>query len=190
MSAGDEENGGDSWDRLKKTPATIVVDGLSINDYLSLIRDQVNHLREQSKQQNNIINGLKKELENEKEKNKETTDRNDQLLQRIIALENRPHPDLLQATLNKHEEDIKELTTRPIVDLGEGIRLSIVEKKLASFYGDDINILGRVRHPPTPFHLTSPHGHLIRLLIWRIFTRQIIKILTIFSNLFTKTTLL
>jgi hypothetical protein len=175
--SGDEGSGPDGWDRLKKTPATIVVDGLSINDYLALIRDQVNHLREQSKQQNNLINSLKKDLDEEKEKNKEVNVKNEQLLQRIVALEDRPHPDLLQATLNKHEDDIKELITRPIVDLGEGIRLSIVEKKLASFYGDDINILGRVCHHSPPCLISSL---VLRLLILKIFMKRIIKILKTF----------
>jgi septal ring factor EnvC (AmiA/AmiB activator) len=139
-----ESDGASGWDKLKKTPATIVVDGLSINDYLSLIRDQVNSLHTSQKQQQNLIQNLTKELENERLKNIEMNQKFQELNNRIQTLEKTDSNEILK-TLSQHENEIKELVSRPIVDLSEAIRLSIVEKKLASFYGDDINILGRVR---------------------------------------------
>jgi chromosome segregation ATPase len=144
----DHESGGagvngNGWDKLKKTPATIVVDGLSINDYLSLIRDEVMTLNNSQKQQQNLIQNLTKELENERNKNHEMKQQFQELNNRIQTLEKFDSNEIMK-TLSQHENEIKELVSRPIVDMSEGIRLSIVEKKLASFYGDDINILGRV----------------------------------------------
>lgn len=45
-----------------------------------------------------------------------------------------------------HDKTINELLDRPLIDQEQTIRLDVVERKLASFYGEDTNVLGRVAH--------------------------------------------
>lgn len=165
---GDETEAGvgvGGWDKLKKTPATIVIDGLSINDYLSLLHHEILTLTTSHQEQDGIIKNLIQNLENEKNKNSELEQKLNELNEKLTPLLTSPtSANEIHQKLEQHENEIKELLSRPVVDMSESLRLSIVEKKLASFYGNDINILGRVchstssllhHHPPLSLSLLS-----------------------------------
>lgn len=124
----------------------IILDGLPINEYIITLKQHINNLNDLINKQQIIIDNINKNNEIETNKINNLINKNNELLNRIIILENKNDINEIKENILKNEKNINELLVRPIVDISESIRLSIVEKKLASFYGDDINILGRVSY--------------------------------------------
>ena len=124
--------------------ATIMLDGSPLNEILLQLKEQINQFNSKFNQQQTIIETITKNYEIEKEKTTTLINTNNELLNRLIQLENKPEPLYIKEEFQQLKKQINELFERPIVDINDRNRLLILEKKLASFYGDDINILGRV----------------------------------------------
>lgn len=131
------------WPAAKPAgPASITMNGASIDDVLSTVQSQMDILHAIVSQQSTYIHELKKRDE------EKATD-NAKYIERILALENQLKNDAIINIMDRlasHDSNIKELQDRPIIDPEQTERLDAVEKKFASFYGDDTNILGRVQH--------------------------------------------
>mmetsp|Transcript_5195 Transcript_5195/g.7981 ORF Transcript_5195/g.7981 Transcript_5195/m.7981 type:complete len:623 (+) Transcript_5195:123-1991(+) len=140
----------DDWPQLKNpAPATITVDGFPIHDYLKMVRDQMEILRGVVHKQDTALNSLTKKSEDDSVRYDSLMQRNAELEQRITVLEKQidlQSESKVEDTLSHHSKQILSLIDRPIIDPEQTYRLGVVEKKLASFYGDETNILGRVGH--------------------------------------------
>lgn len=133
----------DDWpSNINTTPVTITMDGSPIHSILDTINKQTETLKLIITKHNNIINDINNKTDN-------IINNNNKLDEKIINIENNKDNIInkLQLIIEKHEEQINELNNRPIYNYEkDNERISIIEKKLASFYGNDTNILGRVGH--------------------------------------------
>mmetsp|Transcript_10774 Transcript_10774/g.16378 ORF Transcript_10774/g.16378 Transcript_10774/m.16378 type:complete len:1008 (+) Transcript_10774:167-3190(+) len=131
------------WPTAKiPAPATITMDGFPIHDVLTTVQQQLQALHTVAGQQAQVITDMKKREE-------EVSSLNVQYEERIAALEEQLRGNAvaeLNSRIAAHDTQIEALENRPIIDAEQTERLSVVERKLASFYGDDTNILGRVAH--------------------------------------------
>ena len=131
------------WPMAKSTgPASITMNGASIDEVLAILQNQMGILRSVVSQQATYISEMKQREE-------ATTAANEKYVERIAVLEDQLKNDVIaniQGALENHGDKIKDLQERPIIDPDQSERLEAVEKKFASFYGDDTNILGRVQH--------------------------------------------
>jgi hypothetical protein len=137
---------GTEWPILKNpTAATIVVDGYPIHDYLAIVRDQMEMLKNIISQQGLKIGELTAREQERKKSLDDLSAFNQTITQRLNSVES-------QSVLSSRSMDelilnhskLKEFVDQPPHDKEVDLRLDIVEKKLASFYGDETNILGRV----------------------------------------------
>jgi putative ubiquitin-RnfH superfamily antitoxin RatB of RatAB toxin-antitoxin module len=118
-------------------------------DVLSMVREQMEILRKVVSEQGETISNMNAKEEESKStiaalnQRVQTTENRIGILEKQLSLKEESE---MNHSVLLHERQIIELLERPLIDPEQTIRLDVVEKKLASFYGDDINILGRVAH--------------------------------------------